>query len=106
MIADIAFAAVGMEQDLRSLQDQQQLRFVFVQPGQQQGQRGVARLLSEDCIEAFFQFVLEFFRRSRFLGFQVGVEIPNLAATARDFNPVLVIERQHLVNEAFCVDPA
>ena len=49
---DIVFGAVGVQRDRRSVEDQEQLGFSFVQPGEQAIEGGIAGLAFEDAVEA------------------------------------------------------
>jgi len=104
--SDIAFAAVGMQDDVRALEHQQQLLLVGVQPLEQLVEGGEGGALGEDGV------VTRLKRRGQcrigiaLIGFEVRVQVPNFAAYPFLILTMAFIERDQLVDQALGVDPA
>lgn len=96
-----------MQRNLRTLQYQQQLGLVHVNPPEQTIERRVAGLLDKDRVKASCQLSFAFRSGVLFVVLQVRMERlgPDLAAHAGDVFPVLIIERQQLVYQSFRMHP-
>ncbi len=76
LAADVVFRAVGVERHRRTIEGDQQLGLVGMQPGQQAVQGYKAGRGGENPLEARLQLPLAVIRRVATVGFEVGVEPP------------------------------
>src|SRR5712691_9553598 len=77
LAADVALGAVGVQRDLRVVENQQQLGLFGVQSGQQPIEGGKAGLPLEDMVEASAQILLSARRGRRFVILEIVVKTPD-----------------------------
>src|ERR1700686_1564623 len=104
--ADIALRSVGVERDLRPIENHQQFGLVGVQPGEQAIERDEAGSALEDAVEPCPHLGLAAARRLTLVGEEVAVEPPDQGAQ-RLLGPAAVLgEGIELMDGTLGMDPA
>ena len=94
-----------MQHNVWPVQYQKQLRFVALDPPECLVQGLKTRLGGEEDIKAGFQLGFLLGRRMRFVGLQVGIQLPELTAHRGELLPVCRVERNERVNESLGMNP-
>ena len=107
MAADLAVAAIGLQDAVRgALEQQQRLLFVRVQPLERAVEAGKGITLGEAGVEVSRQRRSQHWNGMAPIGLELGLELPDLAAHARLVLALLLVERGDLVHQSLGVDPA
>src|SRR5208283_4767233 len=106
LAADIVFRAVGVQRDLRVLQNGEQIGLLGAKPFQQAVERGKTRHGGKDGIEAAAQLPRPAPGWRLAVSFEILVEPPDAGADALLGLDVRLAERIELVDEAFGMNPA
>jgi hypothetical protein len=104
LAADVVFRSVGVQGDVGSLEHQQELTFLSLEPAQEPVERCVARARREDLLKAFGELPLALGCGLCAIGLEIGVEGPNAALDVFFGLALLVGEGIELVYEAFRMD--